>query len=50
VFAPASGRRLLSGKRLDITLEIAPVIPADAVRINAPVTLDATAQLQLVTP
>jgi hypothetical protein len=50
VFAPASGRQLLSGKRLDITLEIAPVIPADAVRVNAPVTLDATAQLRLVTP
>jgi len=50
VFAPASGRQLLSGKRLDFIVEIAPVIPADAVRINEPVGLDATAELRLVTP
>ena len=50
VFAPASGRQLLSGKRLDVTLEIAPVVPVDAIRINESVNLDATAQLQLVTP
>jgi len=31
-------------------VEIAPVIPADAVRINEPVGLDATAELRLVTP
>jgi hypothetical protein len=48
VFAPAVGQRLLSGQRLEITLEIAPQIPADAVRINQQVKLNATAQLQLI--
>jgi hypothetical protein len=48
VFAPVNGQQLLSGKRLDVTLEIAPVIPADAVRINQKVELNATAQLRLI--
>jgi hypothetical protein len=48
VFAPVNGQQLLSGKRLDVTLEIAPVIPADAIRINQKVELDATAQLRLI--
>jgi hypothetical protein len=48
VFAPVNGQQLLSGKRLDVTLEIAPVIPADAVRINQQVELNATAQFRLI--
>ncbi|TKC90882.1 hypothetical protein FAZ69_05760 [Trinickia terrae] len=50
LFAPVSGQQLLSGKHLDITLEIAPVIPMDAVRINQEVALDAIMKLQLITP
>lgn len=50
VFAPASGRELLRGKRLDVVIEIAPTIPADAVRINQQVNFNATAELRVVTP
>ncbi|MGV2292045.1 hypothetical protein AAHK20_25265 [Trinickia sp. YCB016] len=48
LFAPVSGQQLLSGRHLDFTLEIAPVIPVDTMHLNQQVNLDATGQLQLI--
>jgi hypothetical protein len=50
VFAPVNGQQLLKGKRLDVTLEIAPSISVDAVQINQQVNLNSTVQLELTTP
>jgi len=47
IVAPASGQQLLKGARLDVTLQVAVSVPADAVRIAQPVTLNAASQIML---
>ncbi|CAJ0718065.1 hypothetical protein LMG6871_02329 [Ralstonia edaphis] len=47
IVAPANGQQLLSGTRLDVTLQISVSVPADAIRIAQQVTLRGTSQISL---
>jgi hypothetical protein len=47
IVAPVNGQQLLTGTRLDVTLQVAVSIPADAVRIAQQVTLNAASQITL---
>jgi hypothetical protein len=49
VVAPANGQQLLSGSRLDLTLQVSARIPANAVRIAQEVKLNAIGQLTMET-
>jgi len=47
IIAPANGQQLLTGSRLDVTLQVSANVPANAVRIAQEVTLNAAPQITL---
>ncbi|WP_296224482.1 hypothetical protein [Ralstonia sp. UBA689] len=47
IVAPVNGQQLLTGTRLDVTLQVSVNVPADAVRIAQQVTLNAASQITL---